>query len=249
MDSTNSSSRDHTKPVMRKKCKYQVRWFYSKGAILVLLWTTLISATFWSYITNLGQNFLKESYKEHSYLVLIGLSSLTFIVIPLLGWLADAKLGNYRVFKFNCFSLLIATIIGGIHILYGLTLKSIALQYTSAVVLVLVDVVDVASAVVSITTALQLGLDQMPDASSTNVSSFISWFVFSNIFGGWIAEWLSNTLLYCIPMLERNHLTKVQLFSLFPVTCMVIICSLMFLLAPKWLIVEPQLPKALKTIY
>ena len=246
MESTNSSSKDHTKPVMRKRCKYQVRWFYSKGAVLILLWTTLLSATFWSYITNLGQKFLKESYGEHLYVVLIALSSLTLFVIPLLGWLADAKLGNYRVFKFNCFSLLIATIICGIHILYVLTLKSIALQYTSAVVLVLVDAVGTAGAIVSITTALQLGLDQMPDASSTNVSSFISWFVFSIFFGFWIADWLLNTLLYCVPLSES---TKVQLFSLFPVMCTVIICSSMFLLAPKWLTVEPESPKTLKTIY
>ncbi|XP_064396317.1 uncharacterized protein LOC135343251 [Halichondria panicea] len=246
MDSTNSSSRDHTKPVMRKKCKYQVRWFYSKGAFLVLLWTTLVSATFWSYTTNLGQKFLKKSYGEHWYIVLIPLSSLTFIVIPLLGWLADAKLGNYRVFKFNCFSLLIATIICGIHILYGLTLKSIALQYTSAVILVLVDAVGTAGAVVSITTALQLGLDQMPDASSTNMSSFISWFAFSIFFGFWIADWLLSTLLYCVPLSES---TKVQMFSLFPVTCTVIICSSMFLLAPKWLTIEPKSPKTLKIIY
>ena len=228
MDSTNSSSKDHTKPVMKKRCKYQVRWFYSKGAVLILLWTTLLSATFWSYITNLGQKFLKESYGEHLYVVLIALSSLTLFVIPLLGWLADAKLGNYKVFKFNCFSLLIDTIICGIHILYVLALKSIALQYTSAVVLVLVDAVGTAGAIVSITTALQLGLDQMPDASSTNISSFISWFVFSIFFGFWIADWLLSTLLYCIPLLES---TKVQLFSLFPVTCTVIICSSMFLLA------------------
>ncbi len=246
MDSTNISSRDHTKPVMGKRCKYQVRWFYSKGAFLILLWTTLLSATFWSYITNLGQKFLKESYGEHLYVVLIALSVLTLFVIPLLGWLADAKLGNYRVFKFNCFSLLITTIIGGIHILYGLTLNSLALQYTSAVVLVLVDVLGVASAVVSMTTALQLGLDQMPYASSTNMSSFISWFAFSIFFGFWIADWLLSTLLYCVPLSKS---TKVKLFSLFPVTCMVIICSSMFLLAPKWLIIEPKSPKAIKTIY
>ncbi len=98
-------------------------------------------------------------------------------------------------------------------------------------------------------TALQLGLDQMPDASSTNVSSFISWFVFSIIFGCWIADWLSNTLLHCINSSTINDIQKVQLFSLFPVLCLVIICSSMFLLAPKWLIIEPKSPKALKTIY
>ena len=58
-----------------------------------------------------------------------------------------------------------------LHILYFPMLNSIALQYTSEVVLVLVDAVGVASILVCITTALQLGLDQMPDqmpdASST----------------------------------------------------------------------------------
>ncbi len=47
-------------------------------------------------------------------------------------------------------------------------------------------------------------------------------------------------------MSERN---KAELFGLFPVTCMVIICSSMFLLAPKWLIIEPKSPQALKTNY
>ncbi len=46
-----------------------------------------------------------------------------------------------------------------------------------------------------------------------------------------------------------NYLQKMQLYSLFPVTCLVFICSSMFSLAPKWLIIEPKSPKALKTIY
>ncbi len=94
MDSTNNSSRDHTKPVMRKRCKYQVRWFYSKGAFLVLLWTTLISAILWSYITDLGRRILKELDEQDRFQ---GIIALPLISIPLLGWLADAKLGNYRV--------------------------------------------------------------------------------------------------------------------------------------------------------
>ena len=85
------------------------------------------------------------------------------------------------------------------------------------------------------------GLDQMPDASSTNISSFIGWFVFSLILGCWIADWLSNMLVYC-----SSPIRKELLFSLFPVTCMVVI---LFLLDPKWLIIEPKSPKAIKTIY
>ena len=107
----------------------------------------------------------------------------------------------------------------------------------------------IASTAVCVITALQLGLDQMPDASSTNISSFISWFMFSINLGFWIPELLSNTLFHCISCLTINGIQKVQLFSLFPVLCLVIICSTMFLLAPKWLIIEPKSPKAIKTIY
>ena len=125
----------------------------------------------------------KYSYQGEFYLVLIVLSCLTCIAIPLLGWLADAKLGNYRVFKINSYFTLVAMLFGSFHILYFPMLSSIALQYTSEVILVLVHAVGVASTLVCITTALQLGLDQMPDASSTNISSFISWFVFQSFSG------------------------------------------------------------------
>ena len=108
MDSTNSSSREHhTKPVMRKRSKYQVRWFYSKGAFLVLLWTTLVSAAVRSYWTILGERILLNGIELggiNSSRVFIALPFLVYITIPLLGWLADAKLGNYRVLNLaaNC---------------------------------------------------------------------------------------------------------------------------------------------------
>ncbi len=203
MDSTNIAQiKEHrTNPVMGKRCNYQVRWFYSKGAFLILLWTTLISALLGFYVTNLGQTILLGSFERRDLpIVFIAPPFLTFFAIPFLGWLADAKLGNYKVFKLNCFLLLIGTIFCSIHTLYFPMLSSIALRYTSAVILVLAYAVGAASIAVWIMTALQLGLDQMPDASSTNVSSFISWFGFSIFLGFWISNWLSNVLIYCIPL-------------------------------------------------
>ncbi|XP_064396308.1 solute carrier family 15 member 4-like [Halichondria panicea] len=232
------------KQVMGKRCKYQVRYFYSKGAFLVLLWTTLISATVGSY--QFGGRLIIGSHRKNVSIVLVALSCLTCSTIPLLGWLADAKLGNYRVFKLSCFFLLVAAIVISINVLCFPMLNSVALQYTSDVILAPVFAVSAASTAVCLMTALQLGLDQMPDASSTNISSFISWFVFSIVFGFWIPELLLYALLYCT---HSSSLNISQLFSLFPVTCMVIICSSMFLLAPKWLIIEPKSPRALKTIY
>ncbi len=67
-------------------------------------------------------------------------------------------------------------------------MNSIVLQYASVVITVLALAVGIASVAVCFMTALQLGLDQMPDASSTNISSFISWFVFSLVLGCWITD-------------------------------------------------------------
>ncbi len=236
----------------RPRCKYQVRWFYSKGAFLVLLWSSLFNAAVWSYETMLGERILIEGidFDRNTFSrVFIVLPFLVYVTIPPVGWLADAKLGNYRVFKFSCFFLVVASITICINILCDTKINFSALQYTRKVIVVLAYAVGIASTAVCIITALQLGLDQMPDASSTNISSFISWFMFSLILGCWIADWLSNTLLHCINSSTINDIQKVQLFSLFPVLCLVIICSTMFLLAPKWLIIEPKSPKALETIY
>ena len=91
--------------------------------------------------------------------------------------------------------------------------------------------------------ALQLGLDQMPDASSSNISSFIAWFVFSMGFGAWIVDTVSSLMYNC----TANH--NIQLFSIFPPLCMTIVCCSLFILAPKWLTIEPNCPQSVKTIY
>ena len=161
--------------MMRKRCKYQVRYFYSKGAFLVLLWTLLFSAAVWSYVDLqmlvpriIIEDIDLDIWKTVSQ-VFTALPFLAYIIIPIIGWLADAKHGNYRVFKFSCFFLLVALITVCINILCAHKINSIALQYISSVIIALVYVVGIASIAVCIMTALQLGLDQMPDSSSTNV--------------------------------------------------------------------------------
>ena len=59
-------------------------------------------------------------------------------------------------------------------------------------------------------TALQLGLDQMPDALSDNIISFIKWFIFSIIFGAWISEIILYPVLSYILTLSSFSLVSVQ---------------------------------------
>ena len=160
-------------PIM--KCKYRVRWFSSKGAFLVLLWTLLISITLLSlgyfmkiivYVSNLIE------YLPFSPVLII------FVSIPLSGWLADAKFGNYKVFRVGTVLLFIATVMNCLFlIMEELVWEGNYVLKVVHICLSLCFLMTGGSACV--VTALPLGLDQMPDASSSSIASYIAWLVCS----------------------------------------------------------------------
>ncbi len=116
--------------------------------------------------------------------------------------------------------------------------------YSINLVLVVFAFVGVA---VYIITSLQLGLDQMPDASSDNITSFITWFLFAIIFGLWLVETVHVLLTNCIDIILLLWFPEV--LSLFPTILMSIVCCSLFLLSSKLLIIEPNCPQSLKTVY
>ncbi len=60
---------------------------------------------------------------------------------------------------------------------------SIWSQVISYVICLVVYIIAFVGISAFIVTAVQLGLDQMPDASSANITSFIAWFVFAIMLG------------------------------------------------------------------
>ncbi len=79
------------------KCKYKMRSFYSKGAFLVLLWSTLKGITLTSILSIIHS---VEDTQSHypNWLAVFPVAFGIFGAI-VSGWLADAKLGNYKIFK------------------------------------------------------------------------------------------------------------------------------------------------------
>ncbi len=89
------------------KCKYRVRWFYSKGALLVLFWFLLITFVIISMFRILPPPI---TLSASSYWVPDVLLLLSVLTVPLTGWLADAKFGNYKVVRFGVLLLFLATV-------------------------------------------------------------------------------------------------------------------------------------------
>ena len=93
------------------KFKYRVRWFSSKGALLVLLWTLLVVVGCTSSL-HIIVNSTAHCASAQLKLSLSISSVLSGVVsAPLSGWLADAKFGNYKVFRVGAVLLFISAVI------------------------------------------------------------------------------------------------------------------------------------------
>ena len=103
------------------------------------------------------------------------------VCIPILGWLADARYGNYRVFKAGSVLLFLAVTAGNISSSvneYSFNTHSSVPSYAAAIQIVS-NFVGLIGGAACFITALQLGLDQMPDSSAANITSFLAWLIFS----------------------------------------------------------------------
>ncbi len=213
------------------RCKYQVRWFYSKGAFLILFWIGSLVFVGTSLINLLPR---KEGFYWidwiYSLVVLLAVS-----VVPLIGWLADARFGNYKVARFGIFLMFLGTVFN--CLLFTITSfvdDSVLLKLSSVFMYVLFSMGGTCCSF----SLLQLGLDQMPDASSSSISSCITWLVFSVALGGYLATILDGTISHCVDVSLCSNCKLVWSFVL--VLCVSCVLISDFHLSKKWLIIMPR---------
>ena len=221
------------------KCKYRVRWFSSKGALLILLWTLLVAVSCTSSL-HIIVNSTAHCTSAQLKLSLSISSVLSGVVsAPLSGWLADAKFGNYKVFRVGAVVLFISTVMNCLLLI----LEELVWESSSVlkwIHLLLGSSLFVVSGCACYVTALPLGLDQMPDASSSSITSYIAWFVCTIFFEIFLFEVFTT-----FDDIDKSINLVLALIS---ALCLGILLVSNFLLSPKWLIIEPKSPQSLKTI-
>ena len=164
---------------------------------------------------------------------------------PLSGWLADAKLGNYKVFRVGVVLLFISAVMNCLFlILEALVLENnYVLEGIKFCALWSVFAVGCSAYIV---TTLPLGLDQMPDASSSSITSFIAWLVFTVFISTFVYNFIHLPNTYFLSISEKDLSLFCALLSTF---CLSVVLILIFIFSPKWLIIEPKSAQSLKTIY
>ena len=89
-----------TRKNVKCKVKYRIRWFYSRGSFLGLVWNILIITAVDSQ-THLSEKFYSRLTTQLNISwIVYSVTLIALLVCTLLcRWLADARFGKYRVFK------------------------------------------------------------------------------------------------------------------------------------------------------
>ena len=156
-----------------------MKCFITKAAALILLWT-LCGCIATYFIGLLVYAFYGVRYSKNDYtnvLRIVVPSMVAILALPISGWLADSRFGNFKVFRAGCKLLFLGSVLSCVSILVVVNLSSQASFITSTVIGAVSQLLSFSGGSAFLVTVFQLGLDQMPDASSTGITSFILWFL------------------------------------------------------------------------
>ena len=210
------------------KPKYQPRKLKNKGAILVLVWNFFATTVFY-YLYS-------KSVTPDKF------CTICFHLIPLptglvmffagLGWLADVYFERYKVLRWSIIIMWISSLL--------LTTTFVVEQivtFTNYYQLVFIFSLGIGFSIFQVN-IVQFGIDQLTDASSDEIVSFIYWYAWT---------FVSNAVLIKVP----NKYTSPQYKFIVPLILCValsIVASSLFL-CNKVLIKEPVIQNPYKLIY
>ena len=202
-----------------------MRRFKNNGAVLVLIWAFLPLVIFTS----------SNAVIEPFIIPLIVISAVTF---PTLGCLSDVCLGRYKTIRYSLWILWLSLIAGNVFLIVK-QYAAVEAEVTQWIVECLIGGCVAASMCGVMVNTMQFGIDQLTDASSSDICSYISWYV-------WIIALASNLAAvtqYCFCG-SYNHV--IGFFILPLLSTAVIVSDLCF---NKWLVKEPAVRNPLKIIF
>jgi peptide/histidine transporter 3/4 len=223
-----SKSKSTARKTLPTCCKlsYRIRRLKNKGAILILVWSLLIFGTF-NFSQNLGVLFRIQ-------LVAGGLT------LPIAGWLADIYFGRYKVIHWSMWAMLVSFVLATANLVVERLVHSYSVLISRYVygTLMVIAAVGFGGFLANIA---QFGVDQLHDASTDEITSFISWYIWCAYSSQFITECIQRAL-DCIqnePQLFGNLVFCVQISAALSLD----------LLFNHWLIQEPVTPNPFKLVY
>ena len=159
----------HVQPCCALNCR--IKWLKNKGATLIVIWSFLVGSIF---------HLLKSGYKDNS-----GTATFTtgfillcsMILYPIGGWLADTRFGRYAVIKYSMWIMWIGAVLISLNEVLFHTINAYephsSVENWVSRMLIFIMAIGLGGFQSNI---VQLGIDQLQDASATEITSFLSWY-------------------------------------------------------------------------
>ncbi len=225
-----------------------MRCFDSKAAALVLVWSQCSCISLWSTTAMTHPVYSGLRLNDNSLFATISSIPIVVLVIsiPLSGWLADSRFGNFKVFKSGAILMFMGNVLVSVCTLAitNQQKKNQASLIISATLGTFSNFISYVGGGACLVTMFQLGLDQMPDASSQNIMSYIAWYCITLFFGFWMSNVVYEVLTHC-----TDSILTMQIAGLLPVLCMCVVLVSLFMFSEKWLIIEPQSSRSLRNFF
>ena len=221
-----------TKEYLQACCrlKYRPRRLKNKGAILLLVWNFLVVFASWMALTE-ALKIVTGHLGATSVLGVIGL------MLPIAGWLADVCFGRYKLIRWSIWMMWTSSILLATTCVVVNLLESHNHHVFHIVVIVLTVWYTIGFGGFQ-ANIIQFGVDQLTDASTTEITSFIAWYTWSLLSSDFLIELFS-----CI---DTEYLTL--LVQLIACTSLTVVVSSNFLFN-NHLIKEPVTQNPFRLIY
>lgn len=175
---------------------YNFRRVKGGGVLFVLLWNLLVFSYQESALGDLADLVVRRIGPTEPYVVviigaLLSSSFLPRLLYPFAGWLADAKLGRYKVMRYSLWAMWI----GSALLVVMSTVRYLIIEYepvshieanddlhyyiVPVVVIYLINAVGLAGYHVNV---IPFGIDQMEGASGEQIASFVHWYYWTRNF-------------------------------------------------------------------
>ena len=216
------------------RISYRMRKLKTKGAILVLIWSFMVMNVFYYLL-----NSLLVSYYDSvtpSVVTIIG------VTLPVAGWLADVRFGRYRVMRCSIWTMWISSVLlTTVYVVFSLIeFNHSSLMYkglTISVVIILAFGLGGFQAIV-----IQFGIDQLNDASTTEITSFVAWYTWTLVSSNVVSSFIN--MLTC--MYSKYNLQL--LGPLIIAMCLTVVVITNYLFSNQ-LIKEPVTQNPFKLVY
>ena len=232
---------------VKPRRRYQVRQLNSRGALQVLLWNLLV----FSYLdTAFSVNLLRFFDLDQPWMYILATIFLQGVLpklfYPVAGWIADAKVGRYKVMRASLLLMWIGSMVLlflsllKYSVTYGPDLDALnvnnrydvmfKLTLPFAIFVYILNAVGNAGFHANI---IPFGLDQMEDGSAEQHSAFIHWYYWTRnfTFGALVNLLIHSNDHYCHAAFSLDTLTSSSKEPLFRFDLGLLVCECTFLTA------------------